>query len=380
MANKKKIFLKSEILDSFLSSLVAIIIGLFFGFLILLLSNPNQALAGFKTILLGGFSGGAKGIGDTLYFATPIILTGLSVGFAFKTGLFNIGAPGQFVVGSFFAVYVGILFPLGSFHWIAALLTGLLGGALWGLLPGLLKAYKNVNEVIASIMMNYIGIYMVNMLVRDNPLIFDTLRNQSKFPEQTAIIPKMGLNMIFRGSTVNGGFLIAVIAVIVVYFILNKTTFGYELKAVGHNRDASRYAGINEKRSIVLSMVISGALSGLGGALLLLAGAGKHLEVVDVLPVEGFNGVPVALLGMSHPAGIFLAALFIAHLGRGGFYLQRFNFVPEIITMITSSIVYFSAFSLIMKNNITRIRKKFQKEKNDANSEDKPIDLEEVVE
>lgn len=383
MSNKKKSLFKSEAVDSFLSSFTAIIIGLLFGLIILLISNPNQAFAGFMTILKGGLSGGAKGIGDTLYFATPIILTGLSVGFAFKTGLFNIGAPGQFVLGSFFAVYVGLAFPfLGPVHWIVALLAGTIGGALWGLIPGVLKAYKNVNEVIASIMMNYIGIYLVNMLVRGNSMIFDTLRNQSKFPHKSAIIPKMGLNMVFPGSSVNGGFIIAILAVVVIYFILNKTTFGYELKAVGHNKDASRYAGINEKKSIIMSMAISGALAGLGGALLLLAGAGKHLEVVDILPAEGFNGIPVALLGMSHPVGVFLSALFIAHLGRGGFYLQRLNFVPEIITMITSSIVYFSAFALLMKNYITKIRKKFNKSEENANKEDDKIiiEKEEVVE
>lgn len=372
MKTKFRNFLESAPFNSFLSSLTAIVIGLLFGFIILLISNPSQSVIGFKTILMGGFSGGRKGLGDTLYFATPLIMTGLSVGFAFKTGLFNIGAPGQFVVGSFFAVYTGIIFTgLGSFQWVFAVIAGMIGGALWGLIPGMLKAYRNVNEVIATIMMNYIGMYLVNMLVRGNPLLFDTLRNQSKFPHKNAIIPKMGLDKIFTGSSVNGGFFLAILAVIVIYILLNKTTFGYELKAVGHNRFASKYAGINEKKSIILSMTIAGALAGMGGALLLLAGAGKHLEVVDILPVEGFNGIPVALLGMSHPVGVFLSALFISHLGRGGFYLQRLRFVPEIITIITASIVYFSAFSLVVKNQIGKIRKKMDKNQNkkNANSE-----------
>ncbi len=376
MKTKLKQALDGAAFNSFLSSLTAIVIGLLFGFIILLISNPSQALQGFKIILLGGFSGGMKGIGDTLYFATPIIMTGLSVGFAFKTGLFNIGAPGQFVMGSFFAVYTGIVFTgLGSAQWIFAVLAGILGGALWGLIPGILKAYKNVNEVIATIMMNYIGMYLVNMLVRDNTKLFDTLRNQSKYPHANANLPKMGLNQIFNGSSVNAGFFIAIIAVIVIYILLNKTTFGYELKAVGYNRDASKYAGINEKKSIILSMTIAGALAGLGGALLLLAGAGKHLEVVDILPAEGFNGIPVALLGMSHPIGVFLSALFISHLGRGGFYLQRLNFVPEIITIITASIVYFSAFALVVKNQIGKLRKKYSKEENtpNANAEDAEV-------
>ena len=369
MRSKIKNILEGPVASNFLSSLTAIIIGLLFGFIILLVSNSGQALDGFKIILKGGFSGGLKGLGDTLYFATPLIMTGLSVGFAFKTGLFNIGAPGQFVMGSFFAVYVGVMFPgMGSLQWAVALLAGIIGGGLWGLIPGLLKAYKNVNEVIASIMMNYIGMYMVNMLVKNSPRLFDTLRNQSKYPHPNAIIPKMGMNTLFPGSSVNGGIIIALIAVIIIQIVLNKTTFGYELKSVGHNRFASKYAGINENRSIVLSMVISGALAGLGGALLLLAGAGKHIEVLDILPVEGFNGIPVALLGMSHPVGVFFSALFIAHLGRGGFYIQRLNFVPEVITMITASIVYFSAFALVVKSQIGKLTKKITKNTDGANA------------
>ncbi|MBP7908312.1 MAG: ABC transporter permease, partial [Proteocatella sp.] len=170
MNKKLKNYLLGPAFESFLSSFSAILIGLLFGFLILLISHPSQALPGFMTILLGGFTGGAKGLGDVLYFATPLILTGLSVGFAFKTGLFNIGAPGQFVLGSYFAVYVGIKFTSipPSIHWIVALAAGIAGGALWGAIPGLLKAYRNVHEVIASIMMNYIGIYLVNMLVKND--------------------------------------------------------------------------------------------------------------------------------------------------------------------------------------------------------------------
>lgn len=385
MNKKLKSYLLGPAFESFLSSFSAILIGLLFGFLILLISHPSQALPGFLTILLGGFTGGAKGLGDVLYFATPLILTGLSVGFAFKTGLFNIGAPGQFVLGSYFAVYVGIKFTSlpPSIHWIVAIAAGLVGGALWGAIPGLLKAYRNVHEVIASIMMNYIGIYLVNMLVKTDPTVFDTLKNQSRTPVKGAIIPKMGLNHIFGNSSVNGGIFVALIAVVVIYIVLNKTTFGYELKACGHNREASRYAGINEKKSIVMSMIISGALAGLGGALLLLAGAGKHLEVVDILPAEGFNGIPVALLGMSHPIGILLAALFIAYINQGGFYLQLYNFVPEIITIITASIVYFSAFALVFRRLIDKKRKKHPDENRpNVNSEPKvvqKVEKEEIV-
>lgn len=341
----------------FLSSAFAVAVGLAFGFIILLISNPAQATSGMYAILMGATFDGMRSIGQILYFATPIILTGLSVGFAFKTGLFNIGTPGQFIVGAYAAVLVGVRgASLGGVQWAVALLAALAAGALWALLPGLLKAYANVNEVIASIMMNYIGMYLVNYLVVLT--VFDSLRNQSQSVARTAVIPSMGLRAVFPGSNVNGGFFIAILAVIVIHVVLNKTTFGYELKAVGFNRHASQYAGINEKRSIVFSMVIAGALAGLGGGLLYLAGTGKHIEVVDILAAEGFQGIPVALLGLSNPIGILFAALFIAYISVGGFYMQLFDFVPEIIDIIVASIIYFSAFALIIKTFLEARRSK----------------------
>ena len=341
----------------FLSSVFAVLVGLGVGFIILLISNPAQAFGGLYAILMGATFNGMRSVGQVLYFATPIILTGLSVGFAFKTGLFNIGASGQFIVGAYGAVLVGVLgSSLGGIHWIVALLAALIGGALWGLIPGLLKAYANVNEVIASIMMNYIGMYFVNFLVVRT--VFDSLRNQSQSVAASARIPAMGLQAIFPRSNVNGGFLIALLAVLITYLVLNKTTFGFELKAVGFNRDASRYAGINEKRSIVLSMLIAGALAGLGGGLLYLAGSGKHIEVVDILAAEGFQGIPVALLGLSNPIGVLFAALFIAYISVGGFFMQRYDFVPEIIDIIVAAIIYFSAFALIIKTFIDNRRTK----------------------
>ena len=182
-----------------LSSVFAIVIGLLVGFVILLICNPSQALPGFVTILTGAFTHGLKGVGQVFYYATPIILTGLSVGFAFKTGLFNIGTPGQFIVGAFAAVYVGIMWTgLGRIQWAVALLAAILGGALWGMVPGFLKACFNVNEVIASIMMNYIGMYMVNWIVKSYKPLFNNLRNESRNVAATAQIPKMGMDKLFR--------------------------------------------------------------------------------------------------------------------------------------------------------------------------------------
>ena len=345
-----------------LSSVFAIVIGLLVGLVVLLLCNPSQAFPGFFTILTGALTHGMKGIGQVFYYATPIILTGLSVGFAFKTGVFNIGTPGQFLVGAFGAVYVGIMWDkLGGAHWIVALLASVIMGALWGLIPGILKAYFNVNVVISCIMMNYIGLFAVNWTVRSYKPLFNTLRNESKNVAVTAQIPKMGMDKLFPGSSVNGGILIAILVVILIYIILNKTTFGYELKAVGYSPDAGKYAGINEKRNIIASMLIAGAIAGLGGGLLYLAGTGKHIEIKDVLGSEGFTGISVALLGLSHPVGVLFSGIFIAYLTAGGFYLQLFEFSTEIIDIIVAVIIYFSAFALIVRTLLGKMKERKQK-------------------
>ncbi len=342
-----------------LSSLFAIVIGLLVGLLILLICNPRQALPGFATILTGALTHGRKGVGQVFYYATPIILTGLSVGFAFRTGLFNIGSSGQFIVGGFGAVYVGIMMKsLGNVHWVVALLASILFGAVWGLLPGILKAYFNVSEVISSIMMNYIGMYLVNWTVKSTKPLFNNLRNESHPVAKTANIPNMGLSKIFPDSSVNGGIILAILMVILIYIVLYRTTFGYELQACGFNRDASKFAGINEKRGIVLSMTIAGAISGMAGGLLYLAGTGKHIEIVDTIADEGFTGISVAMLGLSHPIGVLLSGIFIAYLTAGGFYLQLYEFSTEIIDIIIAVIIYFSAFSLIIKTFIVKSRVK----------------------
>lgn len=365
---KKRRMIDFKGASSFLASLMAIVAGLLFGLVILLISNSKDALPAFGTILIGGFSEGTRGIGQVIYYATPIILTGLSVGFAFKTGLFNIGASGQFTCGAFVAIFIGIkwtFLPPGV-HWLVALIGAMVAGAIWGSGPGLLKAFFNVNEVITSIMMNYIGMYLVNMTIVRT--VYDALKNQTKPVAKSAILPKAGLDKIFNSGNLNIGIIIAILAVVVVYIILQKTTFGYELKACGSNKNASKYAGINEKKSIILSMVIAGALSGLGGGLLYLSGSGKYLQVLDVLSPEGFSGISVALLGMSHPIGILFSGLFIAHLTVGGFNIQLYNFVPEVIDMIIAVIIYCGAFALLFKQLINNFINKSIEDK-DASGE-----------
>ncbi|MCL1959071.1 MAG: ABC transporter permease [Spirochaetes bacterium] len=346
-----------------LSSVTAIFTGLLAGLIILLLTNASQALLGFWAILSGGFSS-MKEFGQVLYFATPIIMTGLSVGFAGRTGLFNIGASGQFLIGAYAAVLTGVKcdFLPGHLQWIAALLAAMLAGALWGAIPGLFKALFNVNEVISCIMTNYIGTYLVNFLITKT--IFDSLRNQTMRISAAANLPKMGMDKVFREgfitSSANSGFFIAILFAVLIYIILEKTSFGYELKACGFNREAARYAGINEKRSIIVSMIIAGAMAGIGGALLFLAGSGKGITVVDTLAQEGFLGIPVALLGLNNPIGIIFSGLLIAYLNVGGFNMQLYHFAPQVIEIIIGVIIYFSAFALLVSKFIKSVRKRMR--------------------
>jgi len=347
-----------------LSSVMAVLMGLFAGFIILLLSNPSQAVAGFLTILTGGFID-MFSFGMVLYYSTSIILTGLSVGFAMKTGLFNIGASGQFTLGMYTAILVAVHFDFlpDLARCGAALLAGMLAGGIWGLLPGVLKALRNVHEVISCIMMNYIGMYLVNHLIGVTG-VYDLFRNMTVRIPVEANLPSLGLSELFssvnehggvRASSVGGGIVISILVCIIIYIVLEKTKFGYELKSCGYNQEAARYAGINESRGVILSMVIAGALAGLGGAILALSGTGKGIAVVDVLAGEGFQGIPIALLGLSNPIGIIFSGLLIGYFAQSGFLLQQHGFAPEVIEIIISVIIYFSALALLLKGFISFI-------------------------
>lgn len=282
------------------------------------------------------------------------MLTGLSVGFAFKTGLFNIGATGQYTMGAFFALYAGII--LKSPWWVA-LLAAALGGAIWGAFPGVCKALFNVNEVITSIMFNWIGLFVVNLTMSNIPQILDRVSANRTVNlaavNKSAMIPKWGLDTLFGSTFMNISILITAVVAILMFIILNKTTFGYELKACGFNRNASIYAGINAKRNIVLSMVISGALAGLGGGIYYLSGTAQFTIVKSLLAM-GFNGIPVALLATSNPVGIIFSSLFVSYIQVGGEAMQP-EFAKEVIDIIISVIIYLAAFSLLLKGLINRL-------------------------
>jgi len=361
-------FLKKRGTLSCISSLVAIVAGLLLGLALLFGFNPAKAMYGFRNMMLTGVTSLEK-LGKVFYTAAPLLMTGLAVGFAFKTGLFNIGASGQFTMGAFFALVGAIQFRL---PWWACMLLAIIGGAIWGSIPGIFKAFFNVNEVISAIMFNWIGLFVVNMSIANMPMMLGTAWGESvanrtgKLAKANvdAIVPKLGLDNLMKSSYVNAGILIAIVCAVVIWVILNKTTLGYELKACGYNRDASQYAGINAKRNIVLAMTISGALAGLGGAIYFLSGSVQY-TLDKVLQPMGFNGIPVALLGVSHPLATIFSALFVSYLQVGGDAMQP-EFTKEIIDIIIAAIIYMSAFALLMQEGIRKLLNKKRKAEPEA--------------
>lgn len=378
--------------QSVLASLISIIIGLAAGALVIIavgLSDPTlggQSIwDGIRLVFIGLFSTGrdAAGaltfgfnpasVGNMLFRATPLILTGLSVAVAFKTGLFNIGAPGQYLAGTAATLFIALGIPThsvpGWLIWTLAFLGGMAAGALWGMIPGLLKAFFNINEVIACIMTNWIAANVVTWLFDVSSLKNVVENTKSSYIYSTSYgltevdgtltyvkgagvsTPKMGLDIIFPGSQVNGGIIIAILLAIVVCVMLSRTTLGYELKVCGSNRFAARYAGIKDKRNIVLSMAIAGALAGTAGALYYLAGNTEfYWNTYQSLPAVGFNGIPVALLASSNPIGVIFAGMFMSMLDISGLQMTNLTAYNEYITdVIIAVIVYLAAFAHLIK-------------------------------
>lgn len=250
----------------------------------------------------------------------------------------------------------------------------MVGGALWGILPGLFKAHFNVNEVITCIMLNWTGLFLVNLLIKNIPQMIQNywagaITNRTAklalvetFYNVQLTIPKAGLDTLFEGSAyMNISIFIAIAVAIIVHIILNKTTFGYELKACGYNKNASTYAGINAKKNIVLSMVIAGAIAGLAGGIYFLNGTAEYVIEKNLMSM-GFNGIPVALLASSNPIGVIFSSLFISYIQVGGEALQRYQFSSEIINIIIATIIYLSAFAFLIKLFIEKIFSKKHKE------------------
>ena len=386
MKQEKTPLLKRDGSVKLLSSLLSIVIGLVVGGLIVLfvgLGNSEigaeGASEGLRLIFAGILSTGrsASGaltwgfnptnVGNMLFRAMPVIMTGLSVAVAFKTGLFNIGAPGQYLMGTMVSLMVALGIPSTSVSpvliWLIAFLAGTLAGALWGAIPGMLKAFLNINEVLACIMTNWIATNVVTWLFDISNLKNVVENTKSSYIYKTTFngvaTPKLGLDKLFPGSQVNGGILIAILLAVVVHIVMSRTTFGYELKACGSNRHAARYAGIRDKRSIVLSMAIAGALAGAGGSLYYLAGNTEFFwNTYQSLPAAGFNGIAVALLAVNHPIGVIFSGCFMSLLNISGLQITNLTGYNEYITdVIIAVIVYLSAFSLLIKTWISGRKK-----------------------
>lgn len=413
---EKKSLFNIEGFRTVTASLISILIGLLAGIIVIVvvgLSNNSIANSNIwdavRLVVFGVFNKGrdaATGalqfgfnpsfFGNMLFRAMPLILTGLSVAIAYKTGLFNIGAPGQYLAGITASLFLALSIPTSVIPawliWIIAFLGGMLAGALWGCIPGLLKSLLNINEVIACIMTNWLAANLVtwlfdgsnlkNMLEGTksgyiyktstiiNDIIIDGVRTISgtNIPEGAEVLAtrggvatsKMGLDRLFTGSQVNAGIIIAILLAVILYIIMEKTTLGYQLKACGSNRHAAKYAGIQDKRNIVLSMALAGAMAGAAGSLYGLSGNTEFFwTTYQSLPAVGFTGIAVALLAVSNPLGVIFSGLFMSLLNINGQQLTNLTAYNEYITdVIIAVIVYLSAFSLIIKMWLSKRKKK----------------------
>ena len=338
-----------------LVSIIATLLGLLAG-AILMFATGHNAFEGFMYLIQGGTKS-IERIGNTIATATPLILTGLSLTFAFRTGLFNIGTPGQMLFGGLCATVVGQTVNLPRpLLLVVLIIVAFLCGAIWAAVPGALKTLFNVHEVVSCIMMNWIGYWVVYYVVKDY------FPNGSKATESLPLADNLTLRStwlsdLFGGSYINLGIIIAIIAVIVIAFILNKTTFGYELKAVGFNKDAAEYAGISVNRSVIFSMMIAGGLAGLAGITQYL-GVATNMQI-GVMPSQGFDGIAVALLGATTPIGSFLAALFFGLLYAGRGFMSVMTDVPsEIADTIIATIIYFAATSILVERVLDKMSAK----------------------
>ena len=365
-----------------LSSLISILIGLIVGAIVVLIVGLTNSKIGVKGALEGvrlifagilstGRSGGqltwgfnAVSIGNMLFRAMPLVMTGLSVAVAFKTGLFNIGAPGQYLMGTMVSLMLALGIPTTSVPawlvWIIAFLGGMLAGAVWGAIPGIVKAFLNINEVLACIMTNWIAANLVTWAFDGSRFRNLVESTKSSYIYKTSFngvaTPKLGLDKLFPGSQVNAGILVAVLLAVLMYILMNKTTLGYKLKAVGFNRFAAEYGGISSNREILTALTISGMLSGLGGACQVM-GMGQRISQFSSQEGFGFQGITVALIASSNPIGCIFSGLFYGAMKYGGSQLTLVNAPSEIVNIIMGTIIFFIAIAPAIKKLILRGRK-----------------------
>ena len=365
MQNKEKNLLQ-VVVDSVKFPLLAILFSFIIGALFILWTGHSPLVAYHE--LFSGSLGNFGRFGESLLKTTPLIFTGVAFAFAFRCGLFNIGIEGQYIMGAIFTVGAGWIFRdlPGGLLVILLLLSGTLGGALWAFIPGILKAKRGVHEVIVAIMLNYTALYLSNFIVRTvlNPsVLLGTEKKASTImlPEQGRLLLLSKVMPAFGYSSVNIGFFIAVITAIVIWFVLFKTTLGYEVRSVGHNPYASEYGGISIAKNITLAMVISGAIAGLAGAVT-VAGLSYKVDQAAGMPGYGFTGIAVALVGQNHPIGILASALLFGVLANGERKMQMAGIPKEVVGIIQAIIILFIAAEQVAKY-LPDIKKKFSKNK-----------------
>ncbi|HEX9616004.1 MAG TPA: ABC transporter permease [Anaerolineales bacterium] len=353
-----------------LATLAALAVGAVM--LFLLGANPVEA---YGALLQGAF-GSTNALADTLVKATPLLLVGLGICIAFRGGVINIGGEGQLVVGAVSATLVGLSFP-GASGWVIiplALLTGFLAGAIWGGIPGLLKAYFNVNEILSTIMMNQIAVQGMNFLLKDIMIDPIQLEAASRIPQTARLAIAFDLPRLVP-TRLHLGAALAVIAAVLVFIFLWRTTIGYRIRAVGLNPNASRYAGIHVPRYIVLSLLLSGAFAGLAGAIQVY---GVHHRMftdgsaTGFTGSAGFNGIVAALFGQLHPLGTIPASFLFGALLVGANSMQRAVQVPSaLITALNGLVVVF-----VVSSDVWRRRRSRQRMRDTVEEVRKPAEAE----
>ena len=349
---QNKNILKNPGVQSLLTSLLCILLGLFIGYLVLLLINPTGAWGAITNVMKNFLTYSSakaqlKYLGNTLVRTAPLLMCSLSVLFVYKVGLFNIGAAGQYVAGACACLYAALYL---HWHWLPCMLLAIAAGALLGVISGLLKSSFNVSEVISGIMLNWIALYTTNMLLTNVKEATSPYTYQLKAEGAQAILPQISLSKLLSGNQyVTIAIPIAIVCAVVIWVVLSKTLFGYELKATGNNPNAAKYCGMAEKRNIILTLAIGGALAGLGASLLYQTGYEQWQCTYSSVPSMGFNGIAAAFLGGLSPIGSIFASFFIQHITAGGAYVDKSLYCSQISDLISAIIIYLCSFVLFFK-------------------------------
>ena len=349
---QNKNILKNPGVQSLLTSLLCILLGLFIGYLVLLLINPTGAWGAITNVMKNFLTYSSakaqlKYLGNTLVRTAPLLMCSLSVLFVYKVGLFNIGAAGQYVAGACACLYAALYL---HWHWLPCMLLAIAAGALLGVISGLLKSSFNVSEVISGIMLNWIALYITNMLLTNVKEATSPYTYQLKAEGPQAILPQISLSKLLSGNQyVTIAIPNAIVCAVVIWVVLSKTLFGYELKATGNNPNAAKYCGMAEKRNIILTLAIGGALAGLGASLLYQTGYEQWQCTYSSVPSMGFNGIAAAFLGGLSPIGSIFASFFIQHITAGGAYVDKSLYCSQISDLISAIIIYLCSFVLFFK-------------------------------